>query len=332
MNKQYTIYNERNYKIDMLRALGTLSVILAHTSIPSLFSHIRTFDVVMLVWISGWTFAMTYQKKTPYKLYITKRFKKLIIPVWLLITFVFVVSYLACTLLQKNQLYSVKQIFLSYIFDNGGMGYIWIAKVYFLIALISYALYALNKKVSNDFYFLIFITVSLLLYQALVLFDSFASLYLVREYFSYLIPYGIVALLGIRCFTNQSFLKKLTIYSSVIFISCQIILIYVDKMFSPGNYKYPPQLYYLFYGLSIAILVYYLLPNKKIGIISWISINSFSIYLFHIISLLAYNMLVEIVDISLLTKWYIEYPIIVITSGFATMFWNKLKTYQRKTK
>ena len=316
----------RNYKIDTLRAIGTLLVILAHTSIPTLFSHIRTFDVVMLVWISGYSFAISYSKKrTSYKSYILKRFTKLIIPVYILITFLFLASYFVCLLLSREQLYSTSKILFSYIFDSRGIGYIWIAKVYFIIALISYLLWEFNDRISSNIVFFVFLTVALIFYQFLISFDVIRNSYFVREYMVYLIPYGCIALFGIRCYNNVQCYKIGIIYFAVLFALTQITMLFTKNSFAPGDFKYPPQIYYLSYGMLFGMLLYFVLPNKKLNCVTWFSYNSFSIYLFHIVNLLIYSVLTQLLDIKLLSSWYIEYPIIILSSVIETFLFNATK-------
>lgn len=72
--------NQRDMKLDFMRALGTLTIILPHVLAPDIMIQLRTFDVVMLVFVSGMSYA--YQSMagdTPdYWLYVKKRLKKLL--------------------------------------------------------------------------------------------------------------------------------------------------------------------------------------------------------------------------------------------------------------
>ena len=59
------IENKRNQAIDILRILGILLIILAHTSLcddsASIAFNIRNFDVIMMVFISGLSFCQAYK-------------------------------------------------------------------------------------------------------------------------------------------------------------------------------------------------------------------------------------------------------------------------------
>ena len=56
---------KRDVAIDILRTIGILLIILAHTSLSndssSIAFNIRNFDVVLMVYISGLSFCLTYK-------------------------------------------------------------------------------------------------------------------------------------------------------------------------------------------------------------------------------------------------------------------------------
>lgn len=47
----------RDEGIDVLRTIGVLSIILAHVNPPSNILNVRSFDVVLLVFVSGMSYA-----------------------------------------------------------------------------------------------------------------------------------------------------------------------------------------------------------------------------------------------------------------------------------
>ena len=73
--------NNRDKKVDVLKFIGTLLVILAHVNPPRILFDIRTFDVVALVFASGLTLKNIGGYKG-YCKYILKRFKRLVVPAW----------------------------------------------------------------------------------------------------------------------------------------------------------------------------------------------------------------------------------------------------------
>lgn len=321
-----TLCVERNNKIDWMRTLGTLLVILAHMEIPSLLSELRTFDVVMLVMISGYSFAVSYScNPKPLRTYLLKRFNKLIIPVWIMITVLFAGSFVACNIVGRTQLYSIYTVGQSYIFGDG-IGYIWIAKVYFMIAAVSYALYRLVSFIKSDAVFLTAISVYVVAYQMLML-TSIKTIYAFSEYVFYLLAYSTIAMIGMRCFINKEFIQKAAIYSVIVFVVLQCICIMKNIGFAPGEYKFPPEIYYLFYGLAVGFVLYIVIPDVKVEWNKWFSSNSYTIYLFHVLIMLCYRMIVDTIGLDFFAKWYVEYPVVIVGSIVATIALHRIKFY-----
>jgi len=317
---------ERNNRIDWMRTLGTLLVILAHMEIPSLLSELRTFDVVMLVMISGYSFALSYSRNPKtFRVYLLRRFNKLIIPVWTMITVLFAGSFIACKIVGRIQLYSVYTMIQSYIFGDG-IGYIWIAKVYFMIAVVSYGLYKLVSIIKSDAVFLGMISVYMMAYQ-LLMFTPVKTIYAFSEYVSYLLAYSAVAMVGMRCCKNRKFTREAAIYAVIVFAVLQGVGIMKNIGFAPGEYKFPPEIYYLFYGLAIGFALEAVIPDIKVKWNLWFSTNSYTIYLFHVLVMLGYRMCVDSVGINFLIKWYVEYPLVLAGSVVATIVLCRIKSY-----
>lgn len=98
---------KRNNTVDILRCLGTLLVILAHTSPPATIAGMRTFDVCLLVMISGYC---SNYKCGNFGPYIVKRIKRLCVPAWKTMTLIFVTCGVLCLVSHRPYLYSLKQI------------------------------------------------------------------------------------------------------------------------------------------------------------------------------------------------------------------------------
>ena len=71
----------RNITIDILKTLGIILVILAHTNPPTFIFQLRNFDVVLLVILSGSLAIKSYTKSKNFKKYFEKRILRLAIPV-----------------------------------------------------------------------------------------------------------------------------------------------------------------------------------------------------------------------------------------------------------
>lgn len=314
---------KRDPRIDFLRVLGTILVIMAHTGAPTLIQNIRTFDVSMLMFISGMSFVFSY-KDISLKNYMKKRVKKLLIPTYTLLFFIFVFSFLACTISNRDQLFSLYDIFHSFLLLNDGMGYIWIVRVYIMIALFSWfsiKLFETNKYLVKKC--LCLIAVLLILCEAGgFLYGTNISL---DSYIIEVIPYCLVFFLGMMVAKFPKCLNFMILLSGIVLIIMQIWYNFHDAGFSPDSYKYPPSIYYLSYGLTVTGILLKISPNIHLRVLEWLSKNSFTIYLFHILILLAYSFLEDLFAAPLLSMWVIKFFIILLASITASLIWDRLR-------
>lgn len=301
---------KRDYKIDSLRCIGTLLVILAHmNNIPSTLQEIRAFDVVLLVFISGVSFAYTYNGD--YRKYIKKRVKRLVFPTYIMMILVFTISGLVCWILGREQLYSISKMLRSFAFLDNSMGYIWIVKVYMIIALMSPLLIMINTRLKTENTFILMIFGSMVIQKLLL--NLIKNVYIlgISDYLLYIIPYSCVYLVGIRLKENNwKFCKR---FGLINFISFIILTAEIGE-FVPSKYKYPPDIYFIVYGMIVTILLLKIIPNKKIKFIEYISKNSFMLYLAHVPCILAYNLISSKLMYQILNYWWIEYIIVIFLS------------------
>lgn len=308
---------QRDVRIDTMRALGTLLVILAHVATPTVLQKIRSFDVVMLVFISGLSFSQ--KKDVSYGTYIWQRVKKLVLPTYVVITCLFAGIFVACSLFGRAQLFSWNDIWRSYVFADG-IGYIWIVKVYMLIAAVSPLVYRLAKQIQDDGIFCLLIAGVYGVYHVLMkLLGDNAFLY---QYVFQIFPYVLIACIGMRAKANLTFRWKALIAAAVITVTDVV----VRSEFNFESFKYPPQYNYLAYGLFVALVLYQLLPDCGNKGIRWFSQNSFTVYLMHIVFLLATNFVGEMKLFGFLKIWYIQFAVVVALSVAATWLINKAGT------
>lgn len=310
----------RDYTIDILRTIGTITVIMAHVSPPFWLYQIRAFDVVLLVIISG--MSLTRSMSVSYLAYLNRRMKRLLIPTYICITVLFILCYVSCLVLKKDQLYSVDEIIYSYILSDRGMGYIWIVKVYLIIALFSPLLKKVDKFIKSDFA-IIGLYISLLFFQHFVLeIEQIQDIILYSDYIVYIIPYCIAFWIGYRW--NSSTAKFKILIFALSFIAT--VLFCYQYGFMPNYDKFPPDLFYLCYGISGGIImikiISYLSPIIKLvdkkKIVEYLSRNSFNLYLCHIIVMYAYNMFVKIFNFRILELFLFHYIIVLLMSILLT--------------
>jgi len=320
----------RDLKIDILRTIGILLVILAHVKLPELVRSIRSFDVVMLVFISGMSFA--YSKPKKYTVYIANRVRQLLVPTYITLTIIFAISAIVCSVLKRQQLFDVATIISSYFFLDSGIGYVWIAKAYMLLAIASPLLNRIVVSVKDDWQF-IFVNLALYVtYYSLII--VFENRYLVfTDYLFYLLPYSIVFMLGMRCVKFPSFINKIILTSTISYCVLQSWEFIRGNGFNPNTYKFPPRALYLLYGITLASILYKMLPAhcSCSSLVRWISKRSFSIYLVHIIVLFGVNLIADLINISLLDVFLIEYAIVLISTLFIVHMIDQFRNRLRET-
>lgn len=187
----------RNEKIDLLRFIGLSMIIFAHVDPPSILFQLRNFDVPLMVLVSGMSFSFGYRNES-YVHYLWKRIKRLVFPVWIFLTFYFG----AILLLRPSvQLLNLKTLVDSYFFIEG-IGYVWIIRVFLLVALVSPPIYFINDKVKSDSKYILILFTAFLCYEGV----RFLTIYYANINIPlavlltvfYIIPYSFVFALGLR--------------------------------------------------------------------------------------------------------------------------------------
>lgn len=303
----------RNISLDIARTIGTLLIILAHVGAPKIINEIRCFDVVLLVFVSGYCIRMSN-----YGLYLWKRIKRLVFPAWVLLILLFCSTWAACIIVKKEQIYTIGKILKSFTFLNGGIGFIWIVRIYLGIALVAPIIIRVNRLIKND---IMVIAVAMLFIIVLSFIVKWSTppdnspLYYILE----ILAYALVAFLGYRCRQKTERNTKLRKNFLLILISLCLVSTFISIIihgFNPNEYKYPPQALYLFYGVLISGSIFLLLnhvivsrENRLHKLITWFSTSSFDVYLAHIFVLSIINMLEGLIGIELL--WLLKYILVL---------------------
>ncbi len=304
----------RNNYIDFLRFIGLSLIILAHVHAPNIIHQIRCFDVPLMLFVSGLAYS-NKDVKASWKKFFFPRIKKLLIPVYL-----FVLVDLAAFYLTDRDINTESTIRTLFLCEDGAVGYIWIFRVFILIMLITPLLCKINRTLSHkQFWFLMLLLYAL---QCLIVWlmryitsEPLISVY--RETLPYLVGYAILFMLGLRlCQTDRKqeniFLIAITIISLV---ASSLYYTKYHAIIEPTPcYKYPPQSYYIIYGLwaSAALwkLRHTLNPPANNKLVLFIGRNTIWIYLWHIVFVTITNHLFE--------SWLVKY---ILTYIFALLFY-----------
>lgn len=284
---------KRSSEIDVMRSIALMLIFIAHlSSVSEKILNLRSFDVVTMVFLAGFSYRLSNNKKNEkYMIYLWKRLKKLLFTTWIFLSVLFSSVIMLKHSFQPWGWIRIIQSFLLY----DGIGYVWFIRVILMLAIISPIFYKLLVWMKNSAQRLWIIiicwigsyTIVLLFYNITLGKINFLFSLIIYLFPIYLLGYSIVYYLGM-VYIDLSVKTKFTIlcFSGVMYIFCLI-----ETNLSVIDDKYPPGIIYLSYGIFISCILYEILHkfyiNRKCSkYITWISKHSFDIYLLHIIPLL----------------------------------------------
>lgn len=287
----------RDCTIDFLRSLSIALIVLAHTpNISDTIKNFRVFDVPLITILLGSSYIISSSRNSDsYFIYIKKRFKRLVIPTWKFLSLYFILWSIIYFIFGKPH-FLFKDILGSFLLYDG-IGFVWIIRVFFLIAILSpfikrIAIWATTSTsriliVTILFYLLYYILIYIYEYTGLGLF--YESMVLET------IGYSFFALIGMIVYLNKNHGKKFFLFVGII-----TFLISGIKNGFPAFqfYKYPPMPYYLGYSLMVSMILSIFFNSKKILLtkkieksqwVRFISAESMNIYYVHILFLPVVN-------------------------------------------
>lgn len=258
---------ERDFSIDVLRFIALTGLIIIHID-PSILwiREIRSFDVPMMVFLSGVSYMLSSGKSMSYWSYVKKRFERLIIPTWVFLVvyyaFITVVTYILFGKFEKNT-----HVLLSFAFYT--TWYVWVIRIFFIIALLAPWLvkYCSNRSLSQNFLLIVVLLVINELIARWVL-----KYYASNHWTSMLImnvPYIVFFIIGtLISRLSKKQLLSLAAVSLICYLFCASLLIRsMGEYVSLQDYKYPPQFYYISYGfMSVSVL--WLLRIKIVNLLN----------------------------------------------------------------
>lgn len=307
----------RDVRVDFLRFVGLAMIILAHVNPPGYLFQLRNFDVPLMVLVSGMSFGMSHQLSEQYRTYVWKRVKRLLFPVWKFLTLYFI----ALAIVAPEHPDTVVGTMLSSYALIDGIGYVWIIRVFLLVALAAPLVYWLNQKIDSHGVFLLmlsggFVAWELFRYLTLPMVHSGPGqgLSLVVHY---IVPYSLIFALGLRL-PQLSFRQvALTIaVAGMVLVSFAGWLHLERGVWVPTQaYKYPPSVYYLSYALVAAGILWTLSPALIRGLttlrlkalVLFIAQNSIWVYLWHIPFVKALDQV-----------FYVQYTLVFAGAGVIT--------------
>lgn len=311
---------KRDSSIDLMRFIGLTMIILAHIGLSmseSPLFQFRSFDVPLMVFTSGLAFAGKHTG--PYLSFIGRRTLRLIVPV-----FLFVSVYLLLNPLFSEwgwaETYSKERMFGTYMLRlHPSIGYVWVIRVFLIVMLLTPLLLWLDRKISRNWVCISLIGVLVAVQQVLSIWLKSSENILIKDWLLYVFGYSAVFLLGLRA--------KILSRSSLVSVSGLLVALmsgaalymkqeYGTVMLLQAN-KYPPQLYYLLWGMCISCLLWLtsgvwkrVLDNN---LFTFIGRNTIWIYLWHI-------PLVNIAVGGPLDHWHLGLKYIFVYAGALCLY------------
>ena len=278
------LVNRRDKSIDMLRFIGLSLIILAHVYPPYWLLNLRCFDVPMMILVSGLAYA---GRKSDFSIgFLAHRFSRLVFPVWIFLSAYFI---LALMLKQFGGIdFGIRRhhVIGSFLLQDG-IGYVWIIRVFLMIGIITPLLLALDHKVKSLSGILVIICSAILIVELCVRYAIGKDNMVLHDHLYYCLGYMVLFLLGLR-------IPRLTDRAGLVIIGGALVLmwIYAEFIMGGGNilrmneFKYPPQAYYILYGIAASLGCYYLIrriyADRRIAVCEFIGMNTIWIYLYHI--------------------------------------------------
>lgn len=308
----------RNGKIDLLKLIGLSCIILAHVNPPNKIFMLRNFDVTLMVFISAYLSNKSVKKYPGIRgtfNYYWSRAKRLILPTWF-----FLLMYFAFIAIAFENVYSMRYYIYSFALTGNGIGYVWVILVYFFVALLA----PLYGKYKGGLVFPVVVLITYILFEIACYYkigtSSVAGATAIK-----IIPYGAVAFLG----ANYDRYSKKTkgVFAGLFGIIFFAFVVYLFKktgwFVNVQEYKYPPRLYYLSFGLCATFTLFLLCDYLPKGLydnafVRFISVNSLTIYLWHILVLELYERM------NLTSKWYLKYAIVYLITLLLVFAYRKL--------
>lgn len=247
----------REPAIDFLRTMGIFLIILAHCCERNLLFQIRTFDVPMMIFLSGLSYSG--RRINSCAKFYWDRCLRLLIPVYSF-AIVFGVVYVA---MRWDYIHECTGALLGALLLTKGIHYEWIYRVFLLMMLITpLCLIVTNWAASKIRQLLLWVSISALFflqneYISGLPQDSWLNQYIIP----FLSGYAILYLIGIN-YKKSSLNAK--ILCSIIFSGVAIYHAYREG-FTPQQFKYPPRELYLAYGIAcslVLILLVSFIANK----------------------------------------------------------------------
>lgn len=228
----------------------------------------------------------------------------MIVPVWIFYTLDFLVIIILSRL-GIEAAPSLREVVRTFLCIDG---YGWIIRVFVLLAIVTPPLIQLEKRVTNTYmYYGILIGIMFLTAYLSTLVKQRESFWVsdvwegcILSLLGYIPPY----LAGLRM--RFATVKERFVFVLVFAIASIAIYIFPGIPFAPEQFKYPPQIPFIVYGIATSSLIWWCQPLLRLltksRLLVFIGQNTIWIYLYHVLLLLFVFKICKI--------WWMQYFIV----------------------
>lgn len=283
--------SQRDCPLDILRFFALTGIILVHSGPPAFWCQIRGFDVSLIVFLSGVVYGMSICRRgtqEQYGSYCLKRFKRLVLPTWFFLIIYYVILYAGLYIKGHSVIVDTHEMSQNFSLMTGW--YVWIIRVFFIIALLSPFVYKVSTKLSKHALLSVYILV-LVLFELLAIPRNDTVAYFVTM----VIPYVLFFSFGsvINRFSRKELIRIGLFMLIVYLVYLSIYYVQEGHVVLTDIKKYPPKVYYTSYATSLVVIlwllkdriVYFLKIIHIDYVISWIGSHTLWIYFWHIIAI-----------------------------------------------
>ena len=290
----------RDLRLDVLRLLGVLIIMLAHAGPPAWLDQLRNFGTPLLIIASALTYSALYDSGkltgSTWRFW-SKRSAALLVPVWSYLTVFFALFYVAARIKGVAFPFSVDSVVESYRFARG-IGFVWIVKVYLLLALLTPIVLPVVRHCRASLFWpalLVLYAAYEVLLQVIYPQGVIAGSTVKDAHAGQLelVAYAILYVYALRIRTIDQAGRVQWFCLWALFAGASIVYYWGQDGYSgmvpTQEAKYPPSWYYLAYALMMVHLSCWLIKNcvglqtRVSGLITWLSSHSYWLYLHHIL-------------------------------------------------
>lgn len=283
----------RDDRLDWLRGLGLLGIVLAHCDPPGWLQQLRNFDVPMMILVAGSAFALSAPRSVSgYWAYVRRRVVRIVGPTWVFLALYLGAVWLDSLIRGTPYPYSAPQVLSAYILGDQ-FPYVWVLRVMLLVGFAAPFLSMAMRTPQAEPAFILGVAATYLLYEWTVRTGVAPDTGLAGAFFGGVVfmavPYTCVFSIGMKLHgcSRRSLTYWSGLFAALFGMLAWALMRSEGHVVMTQEYKYPPTSYYLSYALASSFALYWVVGTEWFrlqffrGFLSFIGRNSLWFYLWH---------------------------------------------------